>query len=185
MSCRNHSGHYPAYIRFRKGLPTRRTITPSAWHMDLQNDVRSLMSVIPTAEWYETVHHELGHVYYYMAYTTPQVPPLLRGGANRATHEAVGSLLGLAAMQRPFLEHLELLPEDASVDQDQVLLKEALNYIVFIPWSAGVMTEFEYELYSNNLPIDEYNSKWWELKRQVPGHCTTGQSRRRILRRGI
>ncbi len=141
----------------------------SAWHMDLQNDVRSLMSVIPTAEWYETVHHELGHVYYYMSYTRPEVPPLLRGGANRATHEAVGSLLGLAAMQKPFLQHLELLPADAKVDQNQVLLKEALNYIVFIPWSAGVMTEFEYELYSKELPKDQFNQKWWELKRKYQG----------------
>ncbi len=36
----------------------------SAWHMDLDRDVRSLMSVEPNAEWYETTHHELGHIYY-------------------------------------------------------------------------------------------------------------------------
>ena len=34
----------------------------SAWHIDLQHDVRSLMSVEPNTEWFETVHHELGHV---------------------------------------------------------------------------------------------------------------------------
>ena len=59
----------------------------SAWHLDLKNDVRSLMSVIPNSEWYETTHHELGHIYYYIAYTNPKVPPLLRTGANRAFHE--------------------------------------------------------------------------------------------------
>ena len=32
----------------------------SAWHMDLNDDVRSLMSVQPNAEWWETVNHELG-----------------------------------------------------------------------------------------------------------------------------
>ncbi|HEY4650649.1 MAG TPA: M2 family metallopeptidase, partial [Pontibacter sp.] len=73
----------------------------SAWHMDLDKDVRSLMSVEPNAEWYETTHHELGHIYYYMSYTNPDVPVLLRGGANRAYHEAIGSLMGLAAMQKP------------------------------------------------------------------------------------
>jgi peptidyl-dipeptidase A len=31
----------------------------SAWHLDLQNDIRSLMSVEPNADWYETAHHEL------------------------------------------------------------------------------------------------------------------------------
>ncbi len=141
----------------------------SAWHMDLEKDVRSLMSVIPNAEWYETVHHELGHIYYYLSYSTPGVPILLREGANRAYHEAVGSLMGLAAMQKPFLVHLNLIPADAQTDEMQVLLKQALNYIVFIPWAAGVMTDFEHELYSNNLPEDQFNAKWWELKKRYQG----------------
>jgi peptidyl-dipeptidase A len=141
----------------------------SAWHMDLQNDVRCLMSVIPNAEWYETVHHELGHIYYYISYTNPNVPPVLREGANRAYHEAVGSLLGLAAMQKPFLTNLNLVDENAETDDMQALLKEALNYIIFIPWSAGVMTEFEHELYANNLAPAQFNQKWWELKKKYQG----------------
>ncbi len=141
----------------------------SAWHMDLQRDVRCLMSVIPNAEWYETTHHELGHIYYYISYTNPNVPPLLREGANRAYHEAVGSLMGLAAMQKPFLAHLNLIDPGVKTDEMRQLLKEALNYIVFIPWSAGVMTEFEYELYNKNLSENEFNAKWWELKRKYQG----------------
>jgi peptidyl-dipeptidase A len=97
------------------------------------------------------------------------VPPVLREGANRAYHEAVGSLLGLAAMQKPFLAHLELIDENTETDDMQALLKEALNYIIFIPWSAGVMTEFEHELYANNLTPDQFNQKWWELKRKYQG----------------
>lgn len=141
----------------------------SAWHMNLQQDVRILMSIEPNAEMYETVHHELGHIYYYIAYTNPDVPPLLRGGANRAYHEAVGSLLGLAAMQKPFLQELNLVSPDAQTDEMQTLLKEALNYIVFIPFSSGVMTEFEFELYNQNLPVDQFNAKWWELKQKYQG----------------
>jgi peptidyl-dipeptidase A len=141
----------------------------SAWHMDLDKDVRSLMSVIPNADWYETTHHELGHVYYYMSYTNPGVPILLRRGANRAFHEGVGSLMGLAAMQKPFIQGIGLFPEGAETDQTQSLLKEALNYIVFLPWSAGVMTEFEYSLYGENLPKDQFNAKWWELVAKYQG----------------
>lgn len=141
----------------------------SAWHLDLKNDVRSLMSVIPNARWYETVHHELGHIYYYISYTNPDVPPLLRRGANRGFHEAIGSLLGLAAMQKPFIAAIGLLPEDAETDDQMLLLKEALNYIVFIPWSAGVMTRFEHELYAENLPPEQFNQKWWELKKRYQG----------------
>jgi peptidyl-dipeptidase A len=141
----------------------------SAWHMDLQKDIRCLMSVVPNAEWYETTHHELGHIYYYVSYTNPDVPPLLRSGANRGFHEAIGSMLGLAAMQKPFLENLELIPAGVETDETQTLLKEALNYIVFIPFSAGLMSHFESELYVNSLPKDSYNKAWWNMKAKFQG----------------
>ena len=141
----------------------------SAWHLDLKNDVRSLMSVIPNSEWYETTHHELGHIYYYIEYTNPKVPPLLRAGANRAFHEAIGSQMGLASMQKPFLSQLGLIDENIETDEMTILLKEAMNYIVFIPWSAGVMTQFEKSLYTDNLSQDEFNKKWWELKAKYQG----------------
>ncbi|MFY9307438.1 MAG: M2 family metallopeptidase [Bacteroidia bacterium] len=141
----------------------------SAWHMDLDNDVRSLMSVIPNSEWYETSHHELGHIYYYLSYSNPEVPFLLREGANRAYHEALGSMMGMAAMQKPFMENLDLIPKNTKSDEMQTLLKEALNYVVFIPFSTGTMSMFEHDLYSNNLPADQLNKRWWELAAQYQG----------------
>jgi peptidyl-dipeptidase A len=141
----------------------------SAWHIDYDKDVRSLMSVIPNANWYETAHHELGHIYYYMSYSNPDVPILLREGANRAYHEALGSMMGLAAMQKPFLANLGLLPANTKTDETKTLLKDALHYIVFIPFSAGTMSQFEYELYAKNLPADQLNKRWWELAAQYQG----------------
>jgi peptidyl-dipeptidase A len=141
----------------------------SAWHMDLDKDVRSLMSVIPNTRWWSTSLHELGHIYYFLAYSNPDVPNLLREGANRGYHEAIGSMIGLASLQQPFLEGMGLMPENTKVDETKALLNEALEYIVFIPWSAGVMTEFEYELYSENLPKDKFNKRWWNLKRKYQG----------------
>ncbi|MGE5682853.1 MAG: M2 family metallopeptidase [Bacillota bacterium] len=141
----------------------------SAWHINLADDIRSLMSVEPNTEWWGTVLHELGHVYYFRTYSTPQVPVILRNGANRAFHEAMGSLIGLASMQTPFLEGRGLIVPNSQTDKIQLLLKEALEQVVMIPWAAGVMTEFEYELYSNNLPKDKYNQKWWELKEKYQG----------------
>jgi len=149
--------------------PYKKNNHASAWHMDLENDLRCLMSVEPNADYYETIHHELGHIYYYQAYTNPNVPPLLRGGANRGYHEAIGSLLGFAAMQKPFLAGKGLVDADAKIDETQNLLKEALSNIVFLPFSAGVMTEFENALYAENLPKDEFNKKWWELAKKYQG----------------
>ncbi|MCH8947994.1 MAG: M2 family metallopeptidase [Acidobacteria bacterium] len=141
----------------------------SAWHLDLEQDIRSLMSVESNAEWYETTHHELGHIYYFMSYTNPDVPLLLRSGANRAYHEAMGSLMGLAAMQPRFVATVGLVPEGTKPDPIQTLLKEALNYVVFIPWSAGVMTRFEHDLYADELSPDQWNQHWWELKARYQG----------------
>ena len=95
----------------------------SAWHMDLEDDIRCLMSVENNADWYETVHHELGHIYYYRSYTRPEVPPLLREGANRAFHEAIGSLMGLAATQKAFLAGQEMVPKNARVRSNQASAK--------------------------------------------------------------
>lgn len=149
--------------------PYKKNNHASAWHMDLENDLRCLMSIEPNAEYYETIHHELGHIYYYQAYTNPNVPPLLRGGANRGYHEAIGSLLGFAAMQKPFLAGKGLVDADAEIDQTQNLLKEALSNIVFLPFAAGVMPEFENALYAENLPKDQFNKKWWDLAKRYQG----------------
>lgn len=141
----------------------------SAWHLDLENDLRSLMSVEADADWFETSNHELGHIYYYISYTNKDVPKLLREGANRAYHEAIGTLMGLAATQKPFLVGRGLADKNAKVDETQKLLQEALNYVVFTPFSAGTMPQFEYELYEKNLPKSQYNKRWWEIVKQYQG----------------
>ena len=141
----------------------------SAWHMDLNTDVRSLMSVEPNSEWWETANHELGHIYYYMTYSNPDVPPLLRGGANRAYHEAIGSMMGLAAMQKPYLVGRELINANVKTDSVQSLMKEALNTVVFMFFSCGTMSNFEKALYVDNLPENQFNAKWWELAKKYQG----------------
>jgi peptidyl-dipeptidase A len=141
----------------------------SAWHMDYDKDVRSLMSIEANSEWWETALHELGHIYYYMSYSTPDVPIILRNGANRAYHEAFGTMMGLASMQKLFLQQYKLVPADSKTDEMKVMLKEALNYVVLIPWAAGTMTEFEHDLYSKNLPADQYNKRWWEIVAKCQG----------------
>ncbi len=160
-----------------EGADYKKNNHASAWHMDLENDLRSLMSVEPNTRWWNTVLHELGHIYYYQAYSTDTVPVILRGGANRAYHEAIGTLIGLASMQKPFLLQKGLLPKDVESDEIQTLLKEALDYIVIMPWASGVMTDFEHALYSENLSVDQFNQKWWELKKKYQGIIPPAEKR--------
>ena len=72
-------------------------------------------------------------------------------------------------MQKPFLAEKGLVDANVQIDETQNLLKEALNYVVFLPFSAGVMTEFENSLYAENLPKDQFNQKWWELAKKYQG----------------
>ncbi len=141
----------------------------SAWHMDLKNDLRSLMSVQSNQRWWATVHHELGHIYYYQAYSIPEVPPLLRTGANRAFHEGVGTMLGTAAVHKSFLVGRGLVPESVETDEIQALLREALDSVVFIPFAAGTMSHFEQDLYANGLQPDQYNRRWWDYVLKYQG----------------
>ncbi|HET6797419.1 MAG TPA: M2 family metallopeptidase [Gemmatimonadales bacterium] len=149
--------------------PYKKNTHASAWHLDLDRDVRSLMSVEPNREWYETVHHELGHIYYYLSYSRPEVPIVLRSGANRAYHEGIGSMIGLASLQRRFLAGRGVINADTKVDSMAQLLQEALAYVVFIPFAAGTMTRFEHALYAGKLPPDQFNATWWELARKYQG----------------
>jgi peptidyl-dipeptidase A len=48
-------------------------------------------------------------------------------------------------------------------------LKDAMHYIVFIPFSTGTMSMFEHDLYSENLPEGEWNNRWWELAKKYQG----------------
>jgi len=141
----------------------------SAWHMDMANDVRSLESITPTTDYWSTVLHEFGHIYYYMSYSRPEIPVILRSGANRGFHEAFGTMMGLASLQKPFLENLNLIPKNTTTNDTLKLLKEALSYVVSLPWSSGVMTEFEYNLYAKKLPKEQYNQAWWKLVKQFQG----------------
>lgn len=141
----------------------------SAWHLDLDRDVRCLMSVEPNAQWYETAHHELGHIYYFLEYSKPKIPIVLRDGANPAYHEAMGTLMGFAAMKPAFLRSVGIDTGNATFDPMQVRLREALNYVAFIPWSAGVMYSFEKSLYHDDLPSERWNKTWWELVAKYQG----------------
>jgi peptidyl-dipeptidase A len=154
----------------KPGETRKKNTHASCWHVDLEHDIRSLMSVEPNEEWFTTSHHELGHAYYFMSYTRPEVPPLLRLGANPAFHEGMGELIALAAGQVPYLKSLGVLPADLKADDITFLLNDALaNSVPFIFWSSGTMTHWEADVYARNLNPDEWNRRWWQYVRDFQG----------------
>lgn len=152
-----------------KGGTRKKNSHASAWHIDGESDVRSLMSIEPNQQWFGTAHHELGHIYYYIAYSRPEVPYLLRAGANRAFHEAVGELARLASEQMPYLRRLGLVRQGQEPDPAGQLLQTALDSLVFLPFAAGTMSHFEHDLYEADLPPAEWQARWWQYVARYQG----------------
>lgn len=65
-----------------------------------------------------TVHHEMGHNQYQMAYRN--LSYLLRDGANEGFHEAVGEIMSLSAATPKHLQSLDLLPADFNYDNGTI-----------------------------------------------------------------
>ena len=155
-------------------LPTdskrKKNTHASCWHIDLQNDIRSLQSIEPNARWFFTAHHELGHGYYFKAYSRPEVPYLLRLGAAPGFHEGVGELIALASSQVPYLQSRGVLPADFKADKTAFLLDDALaRSVPFIYFSCGTMPHWEADIYAHNLPPDQWNARWWKYVSDFQG----------------
>jgi peptidyl-dipeptidase A len=153
------------------GSARKKNTHASAWHLDFDTDLRSLQSIESTPYWFNTNHHEFGHIYYYIAYTRPEVPVLLRDGANPAFHEGFGELTALAAAQEPYLKSLGVLPADFKADAIAFLLSNAIGSggIPFMYWASGVMAHWEADIYAKNLPVDRWNQRWWQYVREFQG----------------
>src|SRR5205807_201367 len=124
----------------------------SCWHIDLQNDIRSLQSIEPNARWFFTAHHELGHGYYFKAYSRPEVPYLLRLGAAPGFHEGLGELIALASSQVPYLQSRGILPHEFNADKTAFLLDDALaRSVPFIYFSCGTMPHWEADIYARKI----------------------------------
>ena len=142
----------------------------SCWHIDLEDDIRSLQSIEPNSRWFFTAHHELGHGYYFKAYSRPEVPYLLRLGAAPGFHEGVGELISLASSQVPYLQSRGVLPHEFNADKTAFLLDDALaRSVPFIYFSCGTMPHWEADIYARNLPPNEWNARWWKYASEFQG----------------
>jgi peptidyl-dipeptidase A len=134
----------------------------SCWSVDLESDIRSLMSVEPDEAWFTTAHHELGHAYYDIAFSRPEVPYLLREGASPAFQEGFAMLAEGASRQTPYLESLGLVPKGTKSDDIRPLLHDALATVPFMFFASGTMTHWEADVYAHALPDSEWNARWWK-----------------------
>jgi len=78
------------------------------------------------AEDFETIHHEMGHIEYFMQYRHQS--NLFRTGANAAFHEAVGDTVSLSVSTLQHLYDVQLSHIDPSTISHG-------NYTIFLSFS--------------------------------------------------
>ena len=143
----------------------------SAWNLDADaNDLRIKMCIERNAEDFSTIHHELGHIFYYQAYNSMQ-PSVFQSGANDGFHEAVGDLLSLSITPE-YYNKIGLISEaeakDATSDPISLLMQQALQGVVSVPWTL-MLDKWRAGVFSGETSESELNNSWWELREYYQG----------------
>ncbi|MGF1511163.1 MAG: M2 family metallopeptidase [Myxococcota bacterium] len=139
----------------------------SAWDVDYNNDLRIKMCITPTEEDLITIHHELGHNYYFRYYN--HLPVLYQGGAHDGFHEGIGDTLALSVTPG-YLQRVGLLEEIARSDKALINLqmKEALDKIAFLPFGK-LIDDWRWQVFSGRVTPEAYNKAWWKLRARYQG----------------
>ena len=139
----------------------------SAWSVDAPEDVRIKMCIEPTQEDLITIYHELGHIYYYLAYA--DLPNIFQSGAHDGFHEGIGDTVTLS-MTPSFLKDIDLVSEVGTSDEAVInnQMKVALDKIAFLPFGK-LIDEWRWQVFSGEIPPENYNAGWWELRREYQG----------------
>ena len=139
----------------------------SAWDVTYDNDLRIKMCIKPTEEDLVTIHHELGHNYYFTYYY--QLPVIYQAGANDGFHEAIGDAITLS-ITPAYLKQIGLLKDVPKNDKNLINLqmKDALEKVAFLPFGL-LIDQWRWDVLSGKTSPANYNQAWWALREKYQG----------------
>jgi peptidyl-dipeptidase A len=138
----------------------------SAWDIDQVDDLRVKMCIEVNADYFQVVHHELGHNFYQRAYN--KQPMLFRNGANDGFHEAIGDAIALS-ITPAYLKQLKLADSEPPAEADIPLqLRTALDKVAFLPFALALDT-WRWQVFSGEIKPADYNKAWWSLRAKYQG----------------
>ncbi len=152
---------------FSKPVGKEAVCHASAWDVTFANDLRVKVCLKPTHEDLVTIHHELGHNYYYHYYY--KMPMLFQQGANDGFHEAIGDTIALS-MTPDYLKQVGLLTDVVKNDKATInqQMHTALEKIAFLPFGL-VVDRWRWDVFAGKVKPTEYNQHWWDLRKQYQG----------------
>ncbi len=139
----------------------------SAWDFDDGNDPRIKQCVEVNGEQFATLHHELGHIYYFLLYR--DLPSIFKGGAHDGFHEAIGDTIQLS-MTPGYLQSKGLMDRvtegyEATINKQ---MKLALEKIAFLPFGK-MIDEWRWKVFTGEIAPKDYNRGWWKLREEYQG----------------
>jgi len=140
----------------------------SAWDFYNAKDVRIKQCTDITMQDLITVHHEMGHVEYYLQYKGQ--PVRFRRGANPGFHEAVGDVLSLSVSTPEHLKEIGLLDKVENDEESDInfLFTMALKKIAFIPFGF-LIDQWRWNVFKGKTSVENYNVDWWKLRCKYQG----------------
>uniref|UniRef100_A0A8C5IRE9 Angiotensin-converting enzyme n=1 Tax=Junco hyemalis TaxID=40217 RepID=A0A8C5IRE9_JUNHY len=144
----------------------------SAWDFYNRKDFRIKQCTVVNMDDLITVHHEMGHVQYFLQYKDQ--PISFRDGANPGFHEAVGDVMALSVSTPKHLHSINLLDQGTGAVGDthdiNYLMSIALDKIAFLPFGY-LMDQWRWKVFDGRIKEDEYNKEWWNLRMKYQGLC--------------
>lgn len=110
-----------------------------------------------------TIHHEMGHIQYFILYKNQLVT--FRDGANPGFHEAIGDTIALSVSTPKHLQTVGLLKDyDNSEEADiNALMDMALERIAFLPFGL-LIDKWRWDVFAGIVPPEKWNSHWWHYR---------------------
>jgi peptidyl-dipeptidase A len=140
----------------------------SAWDVTFHDDLRVKMCIKVDEEDLVTIHHELGHDYYFHAYY--RLPLLFQQGANDGFHEAIGDAIALS-VNPAYYQQVGILDVVPPTNQQALInqqMKDALAKVAFLPFGKDI-DQYRWDVFSGKIPTSRLNAGWWEIRRRDQG----------------
>uniref|UniRef100_A0A5F8GM13 Angiotensin-converting enzyme n=1 Tax=Monodelphis domestica TaxID=13616 RepID=A0A5F8GM13_MONDO len=140
----------------------------SAWDFYNGKDFRIKQCTVVNMEDLIVIHHEMGHVQYFMQYKDQ--PLTFREGANPGFHEAIGDVLALSVSTPKHLHSIGLLDNEGEESEINYLMSIALDKIAFLPFGY-LIDQWRWRVFDGSINKKDYNQEWWNLRLKYQGLC--------------
>jgi peptidyl-dipeptidase A len=140
----------------------------SAWDIDSVDDLRIKMCTKVNGTDFVTIHHEMGHNFYQLAYN--KLPYLYRNGANDGFHEAIGDFIALSVtpdylVKTGLMDASKVPPPSGDIG---LLLHQALEKVPGLPWTL-LVDKYRWDVFSGKTPASAYNKAWTDIRHDYMG----------------